>query len=486
MTEKSLRKLIYKILLEDEMGRFLAKGLERAQALEKGEDFVDTDSKNKEKGVFDKKTISEILKDDLLYKNIIKTINSLKIPKSFNTSLNKKPELKSFFVNARKFLSNKSDYDFLKNKTKKEDLKKFKDDLIDNESKYYFAEIMKLLSKISLQNINLSDSDSEMKEVEYLNDLNLNSMLSENLDEISFSSLKNKISNFFSKKTSQNTQPAPTPSQGKKSSTNKSVAPIKYKDVENIKTLPFGNKSVSSNMVSPFLTELFFEKENGVLKAKQNSAISWMMKNNADFELTGQLAMKSGYDKNNILPTDIIFKGNWNSGEFKGTFASGYFLGGLFNGGVYSAPSVNFMPNKTILEKLKAFKSGMWLSIDGLFGLKFIQFPTKSKSIFCLELPVNSYAEFQTDSGNLYRVFIIKQPKRDDMKFVYNVAKFNKVNKKYQSGQNIEGDYDQIRMSPKEFMFSKKSNAVLFWKKSSYPELSNPVNIKKVTFGKIS
>lgn len=161
-------------------------------------------------------------------------------------------------------------------------------------------------------------------------------------------------------------------------------------------------------------------------------------------------------------------------------------MGGLFNGGVYSAPSVNFMPNKTILEKLKAFKSGMWLSIDGLFGLKFIQFPTKSKSIFCLELPVNSYAFFQTDSGNLYRVFIIKQPKRDDMKFVYNVAKFNKVNKKFQSGQNIEGDYEQIRMNPKEFMFSKKSNAVLFWKKTSYPELSNPVNIKKVTFGKIS
>lgn len=475
MTEKSLRKIVYEILLEDEMGKFLIKGLSRATALERGDEFDDNSSKNKNTNIFSKKTISEIIKDELIYKHIIKSVDGLKVPKNFSSSLNKKPEIRNFFINARKFLTNKSDYDFLKNKVSKDDLKNFKDSLSDNNSKVYFNTIMDFLSKISLQSTGLSNSDSEMKDVEYLNSLNLKSMVSESLQEIDFSSLKNNISNFFSKKTNQQTS-APTQK--------KQTLPIKYKDAEKIKSLPFGKKLVDSSKVSPFLTELFFVNENGAIKAKKNTALSWMMKNNVDFEIDGQLSMKNGYDKNNILPTDIIFKGNWKSGEFKGTFASGYFLGGVFNGGVYNAPSLNFMPNKTISEKLKAFKSGDWLSIDGLFGLKYIQFPTKSKSVFSLELPINSYAVFQTDTNNFYKVTIIKQPKRNDMKFIYNVAKFNKVNKKYQSGQNVEGQYNDIRINPKEFMFSKKSNSLLFWKNTSYPELSNPVNIKNVIFGK--
>lgn len=526
--ENSLRNLVREILLEDEMGKFLVKGLNRARALEKGEEFVDNSSKNKNTNIFSKKTISEIIKDDLIYKYIIKTVDELQVPKNFSSSLNKKPEIRNFFTNARKFLTNKSDYDFLKNKVSKDDLKKFKDSLSDKNSKAYFNTIMDSLSKITLQSVNLSDSDSEMKEMEYLYNLNLKSIVSENLQELDFSSLRNKISNFFSRKTGQQNNASTQKNSG---SLKKKISPIKFNDAKKIKSLPFGNKLIDSSKVSPFLIELFFVDENGVIKAKKNTALSWMMKNNVDFEIDGKISIKSDYDKNNILPTDIIFRGNWNSGEFKGTFASGQFLGGIFNGGIYNAPSLNFMPNKTISEKLKTFKNGVWQSMDGLFGLKFIEFPTKSKNIFSLELPINSYAIFQTDidyikgdsfshkkygkgtiksvnkytngfskinvyfpahgikilkvtNNSLYKVTIIKQPRMNNMKFIYNVAKRNEVNKKYQAGKNVEGQYDDIRTNPKEFVFSKKSNSILFWKNSSYPELSNPVNIKNVIFGK--
>lgn len=492
MTEKSLRKFIRNILLEDEMGKFLVRGLQRAQALEKGEEFSDTSLNKKGDGVLDKKNLSEIVRDEILSKEIIKDFNRTKVPDSFYNSLKTKVDLKNFFINAKKFLSNKKDYDFLKNKIKSADLEKLKNELQDNESKKYFSKILTSLNKISNASLKISSGDLEMKEIDYLQNLSLKRIVSENLSEIDFSKLRSKISNFFSKKSSpQNSQQQTQPQQSQKQTSQSmftsgsgEIEPIKYEEFKKIKTLPFGNQSVPSNMVSPFLAELFFVKEDGVIKVKKNSAITWMMKSNVSFELTDKLTMRSGYDKNKIKPTDIIFKGNWKSGDFKGVFADGYFLGGYFNGGIYQAPSLNFMPGKKYTDKLNAFKNGKWLSMDGLLGFPYIKFPTKSDNLFSLEMPINSYAIFETNVGK-YKVKILKQPKGQEMKFVYAVYKFHEKNKRYYSGIIVEGSYEDIRNSPQKFLFSKGNGKVLFWdKQNKYPELNQPIDIISVNFGR--
>lgn len=146
MTEKFLRKLIRDVILEGEMEKFLVKGLQRADSLEKGykydedEDNDDLTKKTRNK----KETLESLLfkgsvsdfKNELSVSELEKKLNKL--------SGNNSKELKDLFINLHKFFSNSSNYNFKKINFKLTDakiLKSFADEGIQDILQKYEKKI---------------------------------------------------------------------------------------------------------------------------------------------------------------------------------------------------------------------------------------------------------------------------------------------------------------------------------------------------------
>jgi len=116
MAEKSLRKLVYKILLEDEMGKWLVRGLKRANSLETGDFMLNKKDEEKKikKPIFSSMLFNPSSKSD--FKN---KLNLTQLGKELNkiniADTKKKKDVINLFLNLNRFFADSTSYDFEKN-----------------------------------------------------------------------------------------------------------------------------------------------------------------------------------------------------------------------------------------------------------------------------------------------------------------------------------------------------------------------------------
>lgn len=240
------------------------------------------------------------------------------------------------------------------------------------------------------------------------------------LEEISFKDITSRISNFFSKKPSH-ASVAPTRT---KTTSKTQKDSLERGEIRKFNTINFGKNIVDVNKVDVRFLEAVFEKNNGKIERKRIPSLDWLFDDSAKFDVE-KIDISKNFDKNNIKSKDVIFYGNWKEGEFKGVFQGGVFEGGYIKGGNYRGKSLNFLPNKTIKEKLNAFKSGFWFSLGGLFGLKYVTPPAKSKSYNMLEILEGDYIDLTISAEEKYRILVLAQPFGDinNVRFNYVVEK---------------------------------------------------------------
>jgi hypothetical protein len=116
MTEKSLRNIIYKILLEDEMGKWLVKGLKKAHSLETGDFMINKNDEEKKikKPIFSSMLFNPSSKSD--FKNKLNFTQLEKELKKINISDSKKrKDVINLFLNLNRFFADSTSYDFEKN-----------------------------------------------------------------------------------------------------------------------------------------------------------------------------------------------------------------------------------------------------------------------------------------------------------------------------------------------------------------------------------
>jgi len=141
MTEKSIRKLVYKIILEDEMGKWLVRGIKMARG-----EKID-DKKDNKKNYEDKKNISFMLADKSKIKDFETKFDDDELKKNLEKlnikSKKEKDDIIEFFLNLNRFFNNSNDYDFEKklvNVNKKEIFDEFVSAGIDVNIRKYFIE----------------------------------------------------------------------------------------------------------------------------------------------------------------------------------------------------------------------------------------------------------------------------------------------------------------------------------------------------------
>jgi hypothetical protein len=280
-----------------------------------------------------------------------------------------------------------------------------------------------------------------------------------------FSGLKSKISNLFSgnKQSNPNQKSTNVSYSPPPANTVHSYETIYPYDFANEKYIYFGNNRVPKNLVKYSLLKNVFQKgDDGKIYKKNKTFCSWLFSKKAVFEVTEHLDLSAEYDREKLKTTDIIFAGIWKGGVFKGYFEKGLFLRGFIDGGKYFGLSKSFLPGKPIKDKLNAFKSGYWASLDGLFGLQYLKTSEPVEGCHMLQLKNNSYIIFDTDKG-IFKVTVLKQMHGNDFNFEYSVTKYNPSTKKYLKHKRVSGNLNDIQLNPELYNISKKNNVNLFF-----------------------
>lgn len=277
---------------------------------------------------------------------------------------------------------------------------------------------------------------------------------------IDFKKIGSKIGSLFSSKTKP---PTSVPVKDKKLRRTRktdiqSVDRNEFRKYNNIK---IGNNLVPIEKISPLFLESIFEKVEGKIERKKIQSIQWLFDKKASFDVE-KIEVSSNFDPENINPKHILFSGIWKSGVFKGTFFSGIFEGGFIDGGTYRAKSLNFLPGKKISDKLNAFKKGIWLSLDGLFGLKYVTPPGVSNSYNMLEIANGNFINLTLLGKEKMIIEIEKQPFGNDLSFKYNVKKYDKSNNLILE-EDYEGDLNDIKNNLSEYNISFGKNKKLFF-----------------------
>jgi hypothetical protein len=163
MTEKSIRKLVYKIILEDEMGKWLVRGIKMARG-----EKID-DKKDNKKTYKDKKNISFMLADKSKIKDFETKFDDDELKKNLEKlnikSKKEKDDVIEFFLNLNRFFNNSNDYDFEKkivNVNKKEIFDEFVFAGIDVNIRKYFIEKYNFFKR----NLDRSKLTPEIKKLE--------------------------------------------------------------------------------------------------------------------------------------------------------------------------------------------------------------------------------------------------------------------------------------------------------------------------------
>lgn len=290
----------------------------------------------------------------------------------------------------------------------------------------------------------------------------IRSIIRENysVNEISWKGITSKIGSFFGSKPSQSTS-VPVEDKKLRRTRKTDIQSVDRNEFRKYNNIMIGNNLVPIEKISSLFLESIYEKVEGKIERKKLSGIQWLFDKKASFEVE-KLEVSANFDPENINPNQILFSGKWKSGIFKGTFMSGVFEGGVIDGGVYRANSINFMPEKSLRDKLNAFKSGKWFSLNGLFGLKYVEPPGISNSYNILEIAVDNIINITLLDKEKIKITVIKQPFANDLSFEYNLKKYDKSNKLIEE-KNYEGDLNDIKANLNEYKISFGKNKKLFF-----------------------
>jgi hypothetical protein len=277
---------------------------------------------------------------------------------------------------------------------------------------------------------------------------------------IDFKKIGSKIGSLFSSKPKPQTS-VPVEDKKLRRTRKTDIQSVDRNEFRKYNNINIGNNLVPIEKISPLFLESIFEKVEGKIERKKIQSIQWLFDKKASFDVE-KIEVSSNFDPENINPKHILFSGVWKSGVFKGTFFSGIFEGGFIDGGIYRAKSLNFLPGKKISDKLNAFKKGAWLSLDGLFGLKYVTPPGVSNSYNILEIAEDNFINLTLLGKEKMIIKIEKQPFGNDLSFKYNVKKYDKSNNLILE-DNYEGDLNDIKNNLSEYNISFGKNKKLFF-----------------------
>jgi len=300
----------------------------------------------------------------------------------------------------------------------------------------------------------------------------INKTIKENfIEEIDFSKIKSGFLNFFSKKPTAagQTQVAPVPNTSTTSGSQIQSGSIKKTfvtadDFFKIKYLVIGTNKVSTKNIDFSFFYNLYEKVNGHIERKKINPVpfQWFFDKNAIFDVD-KVFLKSNYNPKKPKKTDIVFEGVWKKGNFRGFFKSGIFEGGDFYG-VYAGKSENFLPNKNYLEKIKAFNGLSWLSLDGLFGLKYIDVNNPPQEFHMLQLQEGNFVTINLGKNTIIKITVLKKPFGEDFTYEFAVQKQNKATKKYFSPELFSGTLRDIQDYPERYYISPGKKRLFFHK----------------------
>jgi hypothetical protein len=289
------------------------------------------------------------------------------------------------------------------------------------------------------------------------------------IEEIDFSKIKSGILNFFSKKpsSSSQTQNMTAPSASTTSGIQNQVGSIKKTSVTaddffKIKYILIGTNKVSTKNIDFSFFYNLYEKVNGQIERKKINPVpfQWFFDKKSIFDVD-KVFLKSNYNPKKPKKTDIVFEGIWKQGNFRGFFKSGIFEGGNFYG-VYAGQSENFLPNKNYSEKIKAFNGLSWLSLDGLFGLKYIDVNAPPQELHMLQLQEGDYIVLKSGKNNIRKIIVLKQPFGEDLTYKFSVQKQNKATKKYFAPEIFDGNLIDIQNHPEKYYISPGKKRLFF------------------------
>jgi hypothetical protein len=311
----------------------------------------------------------------------------------------------------------------------------------------------------------------------------INKTIKENyINEFDFKKIASKISNFFSRKSnvsnqskSTNAQPASSTGFQNQSGSIKKNHPT-TDDFWKIKYLVIGQNKVSTNNVDFSFFYNLYKKVGDNIEKDIPPAFQWLYSKNAIFSVSN-IFLKSDFDSKKPKKTDIVFQGVWEKGDFKGFFKSGVFKGGDFYG-VYAGKSENFLPNKSYSEKIKAFKGVSWLSLDGLFGLKYVNIDNPPKEFHMLQLQKGNFVAIKYGvKEEVVKITVLKKPFAEDFSYEFSVQKQNPKTKRFFAPEIYSGNLVDIQNNPEKYYVSAISKSLFFLEKPTS-------NISIISFGK--
>jgi hypothetical protein len=308
----------------------------------------------------------------------------------------------------------------------------------------------------------------------------VNKIIKENyINEFDFKKITSKISNFFSKKpnvSSQSTQNTSANSGSQNQSNSIKKTPPTSDDFWKIKYLIIGKNKVSTKNINFSFFYNLYKKVGNNIEKNIPTPLMWFYSNKAVFDVD-KVFLKADYNSEKPKKTDIVFEGIWKSGDFKGFFKNGVFEGGTFYG-VYAGESENFLPNKSYLEKIKAFKGLSWLSLDGLFGLKYVNIDNPPKEFHMLQLQKGNFVIIKFGTRKkVVKITVLKKPFGENFTYEFSVQKQNPKTKRFFAPEIHSGNLVDIQNNPEKYYISPTNTNLFF--------LNQPTsNVSVISFGK--